>query len=63
MRRRRGTNQPLTLALRWGDVDLRRGQLTIRRQLVEVGGKLEFAEPKTKAALRTITLPVYLTVS
>lgn len=42
--------------LRWQDVDLDGGWVTIRQQLTDVGGKRIFQEPKTKAGKRTIPL-------
>lgn len=57
------------LGLRWGElaglrvdrVDLLRRQIRVDQQLVEVGGKLWFGPPKTKAGLRTVTIPAALT--
>ena len=44
-------------ALRWSDVDLQSGVLTIRRTLVEIPGEgLIFNEPKTKKSKRVIRL-------
>jgi len=46
------------LALRWSDVDLDGGTLTVRRTLGRVPGKgLVFGEPKSKRSRRTLTLP------
>jgi len=45
------------LALRWDDLDMETGTLTIDRQIYPVKGKLIINEPKTKAAVRTIILP------
>ena len=42
--------------LRWRDVDLETGLLTVRRALVKVSGEWTFAEPKTAAGRRTIDL-------
>lgn len=44
------------LGLPWEAVDLEAGTLTVRQALHEVKGKLFLGPPKTKAALRTITL-------
>lgn len=45
------------LGLRWGDVEWVSGNIKVRRQLkVTRGGGFEFAEPKTKAGLRTVLL-------
>lgn len=51
--------------LRWGElvglaldrVDLLRRTIRVERQLVEVGGKVDFGPPKTKAGVRTVTMP------
>jgi integrase len=45
------------LGLQWTDVDMIGGTLTVRRQVVEVGGVTTVAEPKTKRSRRTIPLP------
>ena len=52
------------LGLRWKDIDLEEGQLTVNQGLVRVSGKgLVFQEPKTKLSNRTISLsPMVLKV-
>lgn len=45
------------LALHWKDIDLARGTISVQRTLVEVVGVHELAEPKTKAAYRTVSVP------
>lgn len=45
------------LALRWGDVDLDRGTVAVRRNLTRGADGLVFGEPKTKAGRRSIALP------
>ncbi|HEY8286899.1 MAG TPA: site-specific integrase, partial [Chloroflexota bacterium] len=45
------------LALQWLDVDLERGALNVRRNVVETKAGYVFGEPKTKAGRHTITLP------
>ena len=45
------------LALRWGDVDLTEGTLTVCRNLVEVSGRLIEGSPKSRAGFRQIVLP------
>ncbi|MDW7729697.1 MAG: site-specific integrase [Bacillota bacterium] len=45
------------LALRWKDVDLEKGSVTVNQNLVRVKGGLKFQEPKTKLANRTISIP------
>ena len=49
------------LALRWSRVDLLRRQVAIAETLVDLSGHLSFGPPKTKAAVRTITLPSFVT--
>jgi integrase len=44
------------LGLRWGDVDLDRAVLHVRRSLVQSGGVMGFQEPKTSSGRRTIAL-------
>ena len=45
------------LALRWADVDLHDGVLTIRRSLQYVAGQWAETTPKTRAGERSISLP------
>ncbi len=45
------------LGLRWSDVDLERGTITIRRTAQRLGGQWIETPPKTKAGERTISLP------
>lgn len=45
------------LALRWSDLDLAGGTLTVRRNLVEVSGRLIEGSPKSRAGFRQIVLP------
>ena len=45
------------LALRWSDIDLKAGSLTVNQSLERIKGKFEFKSPKTKTSRRTITLP------
>ena len=51
------------LGLRWQDVDLDAGTLTVRRQLQRIGGKPDFVEPKTARARRTVPLPAFAVVA
>lgn len=44
-------------ALRWEDVNLADGTLTIGRNLQRIGGEYVVGEPKTEAGRRTISLP------
>jgi integrase len=46
-------------ALRWEDVDLERGELTVARSLETTKGTLTFREPKTKRSRRKVTLPAF----
>ncbi len=45
------------LALRWGDVDLARQMLAIRRSMLYIEGKPVFREPKTAKGRRQIMIP------
>ena len=47
-------------ALRWEDIDLEAGVLTVRRSRVVVGGRVVEQEPKTKRSRRTIAMPPVL---
>jgi integrase len=49
------------LGLRWEDIDLRRGAMSIQRTLVDVNGKLKTSEPKTSRGRRRIELPDFVT--
>ncbi|RIK36689.1 MAG: site-specific integrase [Chloroflexi bacterium] len=44
------------LGLRWGDLDLTRGELHVRQSLVEVDGRAVFQEPKTASGRRKVAL-------
>jgi integrase len=48
------------LALRWGDVDLGAGLLTVQRAIERVDGQTRFKDPKTKRSRRTISLPGFV---
>ena len=45
------------LALRWSDLDLKAGRLTVNQSLERIGGTTTFKPPKTAGSRRTITLP------
>lgn len=45
------------LGLRWADVDLEAGTLSVQRSLQRLDGEWLFLEPKTKRSRRTIPLP------
>ncbi|HEV3091292.1 MAG TPA: tyrosine-type recombinase/integrase [Candidatus Cybelea sp.] len=48
------------LALRWGDVDLEAGLLTVQRAIERVDRCSRFKDPKTKRSRRTISLPRFV---
>ncbi|PSJ64483.1 site-specific integrase [Mesorhizobium ephedrae] len=53
-----GMRQGEIMALQWGDVDLKKGTLNVRRTLEETKAHgLRFKVPKTKNGVRTISLP------
>ncbi len=45
------------LALRWEDIDLDSGVLSVNRSLEQARGELRFKAPKTKTSQRRVTLP------
>lgn len=45
------------LALRWSDIDLVRGTLTVQRVISQMGSQIDFTEPKTNKSRRTIPIP------
>jgi len=45
------------LALRWSDVDFRRGTLRVERTLLRLDGRLIFGAPKSEASTRTVPVP------
>ncbi len=52
-----GLRQGEALGLRWSDVDLEQGTLSVRHQLQRVEGKPTLVEPKTKRSRRTLPVP------
>ncbi|MEY9841220.1 tyrosine-type recombinase/integrase [Streptacidiphilus sp. EB103A] len=52
-----GLRRGEVLALTWADIDLKAGQLRVRRNLQRINGALVFGTPKTMRSLRTIALP------
>jgi integrase len=52
-----GLRQGEVLGLRWEDVDLKKGTLTIRKQLQVIDGQPTFTDPKSRKGRRTIPLP------
>jgi len=55
-----GLRQSEVLGLRWEDVDLDRGMLSVRRSLQRYGGEYHLDEVKTVRSRRTLTLPAQL---
>jgi integrase len=55
-----GLRQGELLGLRWADVDLRHGRLTVRSQLQWLGGRPVLTEPKSARARRTLELPAFV---
>jgi integrase len=56
-----GLRQSEALGLRWADVDLANGTLTVRRGLHRVAGQgLVYEEPKAERSRRTLALPAQL---
>jgi integrase len=53
-----GARRGELLALRWQDVDLETGQLSISRSVQHVNGEYVFSQPKTEKSRRTIALPL-----
>jgi integrase len=54
-----GLRRGEALGLRWSDVDLKAGTVTVRNQLQRVHGELKLAEPKTSQARRVVDLPAF----
>lgn len=52
-----GLRQGEALGLRWADVDLDAGRLTVRFALQRVDGALQLVEPKTSRSRRTVSIP------
>ena len=52
-----GLRQSELLGLRWSDVDLSAGTLTVRQSLQRVDGKMTAVETKTARSRRTVPLP------
>ncbi len=58
-----GLRQGEALGLRWSDLDLEVGVLTVRRTLQRISGLWRLMEPKTARAHRTIPLPAAVVAS
>jgi len=52
-----GVRRGEALGLRWGDVDLKKGVISIRQQLQRIDGELKATEVKTEKSRRSINLP------
>ncbi len=52
-----GMRQGELFGLKWEDIDLETGQLSVCRSLSYVRGKLSFSGPKSKAGTRSLRLP------
>jgi integrase len=52
-----GLRQGEALGLRWEDVDLDAGSLSVKQSLQRIGGAFQFVEPKTARSRRTLPLP------
>jgi len=48
------------LGLRWEDVDLEQGQLTVRFALQRIDGTHQLAAPKSRSSRRTVALPQFV---
>jgi integrase len=55
-----GLRQGEILGLRWSDVDLERGTLTVRHALARIDGRLELVEPKSVTSRRVVPLPGFV---
>ena len=52
-----GLRRSEVLGLKWEDVDLEAGTLTVRRAVTSVNGQIHIRPPKTARGSRTVTLP------
>jgi integrase len=52
-----GVRRGELLGMRWSDLDLKAGTLTVKQSLERIKGKVAFKAPKTKTSRRSITLP------
>jgi integrase len=55
-----GLRQGEILGLRWSDVDLERGTLTVRHALARINGMLVLDEPKSASSRRSVPLPAFV---
>lgn len=49
------------LGLRWGRVELASGRISVVEAMTDLAGHITFGPPKTKAAIRTLTVPRFVT--
>jgi integrase len=55
-----GLRQGEILGLRWSDVDLIEGTLTVRHALARIEGRLVLVEPKSATSRRVVPLPAFV---
>lgn len=55
-----GLRQGEILGLRWSDVDLEGGTLTVRHALARIEGRLVLVEPKSVSSRRVVPLPAFV---
>lgn len=55
-----GLRQGEILGLRWSDVDLEGGTLTVRHALARIDGRLMLVEPKSVTSRRVVPLPAFV---
>jgi integrase len=55
-----GLRQGEILGLRWADVDLEAGTLTVRHALARIEGQLVLVEPKSATSRRVVRLPAFV---
>jgi integrase len=55
-----GLRRGEALGLMWADLDERRSEIHIRRQLQTRGGKTQAQEPKTRSSARSVFVPPFL---
>lgn len=55
-----GLRQGEILGLRWSDLDLERGTLTVRHALARIDSRLELVEPKSVTSQRVVPLPGFV---
>jgi integrase len=53
-----GLRKGEAVGLKWDDVNLKTGVITVKRRLVRVDGEIDVDTPKSRAGMRTVQLPV-----